>query len=80
MSHKERGTASGGAAVVSWPLTVGGKAIGALVLAWADTQPLDTAQLAYTSAVATMIGQALVRKTDPAALQARMSGIVHKID
>lgn len=53
--------ASGGAAVVSWPLTAGGKAIGALVLAWADTQPLDTAQLAYTSAVATMIGQALVR-------------------
>jgi integral membrane sensor domain MASE1 len=53
--------ASGGAAVVSWPLTAGGKAIGALVLAWADTQPLDTAQLAYTSAVATMIAQALVR-------------------
>jgi integral membrane sensor domain MASE1 len=53
--------ASGGAAVASWPLTVGGKAIGALVLAWADRQPLDTAQLAYTSAVATMIGQALVR-------------------
>ncbi len=53
--------ASGGAAVVSWPLTAGGKAIGALVLAWADAQPLDTAQLAYTSAVATMIGQALVR-------------------
>jgi hypothetical protein len=53
--------ASGGSAVVSWPLTVGGKAIGALVLAWADPQPLDTAQLAYTSAVATMIGQALVR-------------------
>ncbi|BBY56965.1 PP2C family protein-serine/threonine phosphatase [Mycolicibacterium sarraceniae] len=53
--------ASGGAAVVSWPLTAGGKAIGALVLAWADTQPLDTAQLAYTSAVGTMIGQALVR-------------------
>jgi len=53
--------ASGGAAVVSWPLTAGGKAIGALVLAWADTQPLDNAQLAYTSAVATMIAQALVR-------------------
>ncbi|MCX2929820.1 SpoIIE family protein phosphatase [Mycobacterium sp. CVI_P3] len=53
--------ASGGAAVVSWPLTVGGKAIGVLVLAWSDPQPLDTAQLAYTSAVATMIGQALVR-------------------
>ncbi|BBY65899.1 SpoIIE family protein phosphatase [Mycolicibacterium helvum] len=53
--------ASGGSAVASWPLTVGGKAIGALVLAWADPQPLDTAQLAYTSAVATMIGQALVR-------------------
>ncbi|WP_233211188.1 SpoIIE family protein phosphatase [Mycobacterium sp. shizuoka-1] len=53
--------ASGGAAVASWPLTVGGKAIGVLVLAWGDPQPLDTAQLAYTSAVATMIGQALVR-------------------
>jgi integral membrane sensor domain MASE1 len=53
--------ASGGAAVACWPLTVGGKAIGVLVLAWADPQPLDTAQLAYTSAVATMIGQALVR-------------------
>lgn len=54
-------TASGGAAFVSWPLTAGGKAIGVLMLAWADPQPLDTAQLAYTSAVATMIGQALVR-------------------
>ncbi len=53
--------ASGSAAVVSWPLTAGGKAIGVLVLAWGDTQPLDTAQRAYTSAVATMIGQALVR-------------------
>ncbi|MCV7176369.1 SpoIIE family protein phosphatase [Mycolicibacterium sphagni] len=53
--------ASGGASVVGWPLTVGGKAIGVLVLAWSEPQPLDTAQLAYTSAVATMIGQALVR-------------------
>ncbi|EHB59327.1 protein serine/threonine phosphatase with GAF(s) sensor(s) [Mycolicibacterium rhodesiae JS60] len=59
--HAKWMLASGGAAVASWPLTVGGKAIGALVLAWADPQPLDTAQLAYTSAVATMIGQALVR-------------------
>lgn len=51
----------GGASLVSWPLTAGGKAIGVLVLAWGEPQPLDTAQLAYTSAVATMIGHALVR-------------------
>ncbi|AQT80967.1 serine/threonine protein phosphatase [Mycolicibacterium litorale] len=53
--------ASGSASLVSWPLTAGGDAIGVLVLSWREPQPLDTAQLAYTSAVATMIGQALVR-------------------
>ncbi|MGY4712259.1 SpoIIE family protein phosphatase [Mycolicibacterium sp. CBM1] len=53
--------ASGGASVLSWPLTAGGAPIGVVVLAWSEPQPLDTAQLAYTSAVATMIGQALVR-------------------
>lgn len=53
--------ASGGASLVSWPLSAGGRAIGVLVLSWGEPQPLDTAQLAYTSAVATMIGQALVR-------------------
>ena len=53
--------ASGAESTVSWPLTTGGKSIGVLVLTWDSPQPLDTAQLAYASAVATMIGQALVR-------------------
>ncbi len=53
--------ASGATSLVAWPLTAGGKAIGALVLVWDTPQPLDTAQLAYASAVATMTGQALVR-------------------
>jgi integral membrane sensor domain MASE1 len=53
--------ASGAQCMVGWPLTTGGKSIGVLVLMWDSPQPLDTAQLAYTSAVATMIGQALVR-------------------
>lgn len=53
--------ASGATCLVAWPLTAGGKAIGVLVLVWDTPQPLDTAQLAYASAVATMTGQALVR-------------------
>lgn len=53
--------ASGATCLVAWPLTAGGKAIGALVLIWDTPQTLDTAQLAYASAVATMTGQALVR-------------------
>ncbi|WP_328353373.1 SpoIIE family protein phosphatase [Mycobacterium sp. NBC_00419] len=53
--------ASGTFCSVSWPLTGGGMSIGVLVLAWDRPQPLDTAQLAYASAVATMISQALVR-------------------
>jgi serine phosphatase RsbU (regulator of sigma subunit) len=32
-----------------------------LLLVWSDPQPFDTAQRAYVSAVATMLGQALVR-------------------
>jgi serine phosphatase RsbU (regulator of sigma subunit) len=47
--------------VVGWPLTSGGAPIGVLLLAWDDQQQLDTAQLAYVSAAATMVGQALVR-------------------
>ncbi|MFN8033287.1 MAG: SpoIIE family protein phosphatase [Mycobacterium sp.] len=53
--------ASGAESLVSWPLTAGGRSIGVLVLMWDSPQPLDTAQVAYASAVATMIGQALVR-------------------
>lgn len=46
---------------VGWPLTSGGKPIGVLLLVWSEPQPLNTAQRAYISAVATMVGQALVR-------------------
>ena len=53
--------ASDAASMVAWPLTSGGKPIGVLGLLWSRPQPLDAAQLAYTSALATMIGQALVR-------------------
>lgn len=48
-------------ALVNWPLTSGANPIGALGMMWTRPQPLDAAQLAYISAVATMVGQALVR-------------------
>jgi len=44
-----------------WPLTSGGKPIGVLLLVWSEPQPLNTAQQAFISAVATMVSQALVR-------------------
>lgn len=47
--------------VVGWPLTSGGSPIGVLLLAWRDQQQLNTAQLSYISAVASMVSQALVR-------------------
>lgn len=47
--------------VVGWPLTSGGAPIGVLLLAWAQRQRLNEGQLAYVSAVATMVSQALVR-------------------
>jgi serine phosphatase RsbU (regulator of sigma subunit)/integral membrane sensor domain MASE1 len=52
---------SGAASMVCWPLSSGAKPIGMLGLMWTRPQPLDAAQLAYASAVATMVGQALVR-------------------
>lgn len=52
---------TGNQAVVGWPLTSGDTPIGVLVLAWAEPQALDPAQLAYVSAVATIVSQALVR-------------------
>lgn len=52
---------TGAEALVNWSLTSGGKPIGVLGLMWTRPQPLDDAQLAYVSAVATMAGQALVR-------------------
>lgn len=52
---------TGAEAVVNWPLTAGAKSIGVLALMWMKPQALDAAQLAYISAVATMVGQGLVR-------------------
>ena len=51
----------GAESTVGWPLTAGGSPIGVLLLAWSEPQPLDTAQRAFISAVATMVSQALVR-------------------
>ncbi len=52
---------SGAESTVGWPLTVGGNPVGILLLAWSESQPLDTAQQSFISAVATMVSQALVR-------------------
>jgi serine phosphatase RsbU (regulator of sigma subunit)/integral membrane sensor domain MASE1 len=52
---------TGAEALVNWPLTSGAKPIGVLSLMWMRPQSLDAAQLAYISAVATMVGQGLVR-------------------
>lgn len=54
-------TLMGGSSFVAWPLTVNGRTVGLLNLLWRDEQPLDDAQVAYVSAVASMVGQALVR-------------------
>src|SRR6185295_16928216 len=48
-------------ALVNWPLTSGTRPIGVLSMMWTQPQTLDAAQLAYISAVATMVGQGLVR-------------------
>ena len=47
--------------LASWPLSSGGKPFGSLALMWQDEQLFDAAQVAYLSAVATMVSQALVR-------------------
>lgn len=52
---------SGAESTVGWPLTAGGQPLGVLLLAWTEPQPLDNAQRAFISAVATMVSQALVR-------------------
>lgn len=52
---------TGVASLASLPLSAGGKPFGTLVLMWGEPQPFDAAQVAYISAVATMVSQALVR-------------------
>lgn len=53
--------ALGGSSAVIWPLITGGRTVGILNLLWREPQPLDEGQVAYVSAVASMVGQALVR-------------------
>ena len=52
---------TGVASMAGWPLAAGGKPFGTLVLMWGEPQRFDAAQVAYISAVATMVSQALVR-------------------
>lgn len=52
---------TGAQTLACWPLATGDKPIGILQVTWSQPQPLDAAQVAYFSAVATMVGQALVR-------------------
>lgn len=47
--------------MAGWPLTGGGRPFGALLVIWAESQKFDPAQVAYLSAVTTMVSQALVR-------------------
>ena len=51
----------GAEAMVSWPLAAGGRPFGVLQMVWSTPQPLNNAQMAYVSAVSTMVSQALVR-------------------
>lgn len=69
-----------GDGVVSWPLTTGAETIGLLSLARSEPQPLNAAQQAYMSAVATMVGQALSRAksyTDQHARAAMLRSAAH---
>ena len=59
--HADMMALTGAEALVNWPLTSGAEPVGVLGMMWTRPQPLDAAQLAYISAVATMVGQALVR-------------------
>lgn len=69
---------AGAETIVGRPLECGGDPFGALVLVWTEAQPLDTAQLAYISAVATMVSQALVRARVYADEHAR-AAVLHSV-
>ena len=64
--------------IVGWPLTAGGAPFGVLVLEWKQIQQLNTAQLAFISAVATMVSQALVRARIYADEHAR-AAVLHSV-
>lgn len=52
---------TGARTLACYPLNTGGRTIGTLQLMWSQPQKLDPAQLAYFSAVATLVCQALAR-------------------
>lgn len=64
--------------VVGWPLSSGGPPFGALMLMWVDPQPLNEAQIAYISAAASMVSQALVRAKVYADEHAR-AAVLHSV-
>lgn len=51
----------GARALSAWPLSLGATTVGVLLLGWSDPQPFDDEQLAYLSAVASMVAQPLAR-------------------
>lgn len=68
---------------MGWPLSSGGEPFGALVMNWSEPQPLNAAQLAYISAVATMASQALIRAkayTDERARAAVLHSVAQPLD
>jgi integral membrane sensor domain MASE1 len=74
---------AGAEAVVSWPLAAGGRPFGVVQMAWATPQTLNNAQLAYVSAVSTMVSQTLVRAkmyTDEHARAAVLHEVAQPVD
>lgn len=51
----------GATSLAAWPLFSGGNTAGVLLLGWTEPQPFDAEQLTYISAVAAMVGEALLR-------------------
>jgi integral membrane sensor domain MASE1 len=73
----------GAEAILTWPLAAGGRPFGVLQMVWSTPQPLNNAQLAYVSAVSTMVSQALVRAkvyTDEHARAAVLHAVAQPVD
>lgn len=51
----------GSSSSVIWPLITDGRTVGTLSVLWRDPQPLGETQIAYVSAVASTVTQALIR-------------------
>ena len=62
--------------VAAWPLLSGESATGVLLLGWKEPQGFDAEQLIYISAVAAMVGEALVRAQSYADEHAR-AAVLH---